>query len=48
MRALAGLLSSLRFQFTGDIAAALPAQVSVLFLRRRDEPKTAARLTQDC
>src|SRR5256885_14245068 len=48
MVALVGLLPSDGFQFAGDVTpAALPAEISIFFLRRRDEPKTATRLTQD-
>ena len=34
--------------FAGHLAAALPASVPVFILRRRNEPKATARLTQNC
>jgi len=36
------------FRTACHFVTALPAQIAILFLSSRDEPKTAARLAQDC
>src|SRR5215217_5506551 len=46
--ALARLIAAHRLRFTRYFAAALPAHVAVLLLCSGNQPKTAARLAQDC